>query len=510
MDKGDIQKAADEFYRLLDVDPAAAVALARGLPDIRLDDGLTTDSLRAAFFVDAAAVMEDLQLVREARAILEVLCAEHPDRLDVRYNLANALSTESKLHPYTGPAWYIDTLPLRFAARATYQEVIDASPNAGLLAEAQANLGNELWRAHRWVEAYDAFQEALVIDPTNAVASTGAVKVLLRARDLGIGDPAIAEAVAARHLRNVAGSRERIRQLAGQAAADDLDRLQGLGLQGGDPPDLSKASPYEQFVAHHRLALATTIEGLDVDLKRWDSLHISSIIETTDAGHGVPPAFAISNAAKAEYLAVRWLCYLALTEESGIPETGSYADTLDYAVYGVRPALMVLAQRASLDVLDKIALLITEYLGLGDKSRTVKFRTRWHHWDKNTIAGWNESLAPEIDGGNRGFVALADVAADLSKEGFLWKKKDLRDAGTHRVIIVHDLGKSPSRESPYVTHVGEGEFGKAVLGTLRLARASLLYTVEAIALCEARKSEGYKFLGSLTVPSHHWVRGEEE
>lgn len=512
MRDGDLRKLRDDLYRLLDADPAAAVRKVRDLPEIHREDGITADSIRAALFVDAAIALNDIELVREARGILESILERAPGRIDIQYNLANALSNECQLMPYRDPSWYLDTRALRLEARAVYQRVVEAGVDEDYLARAQTNLGNELWRAHRWVEAYDAYLDALGIDPTNVVASTGAVKVLLRARDLGIGDPAMAATIAARHLQNAADGRERILELAGQAAAAEFDRLQALGLAGGSLPDLSNVGDYERFVAEHRLMLSPTIEGLDASLKRWDSMHIGRVIETTGTSPGIPPLFAIFNVAKAEYLSARWLFYLSMREDVGIPETGSYHDTLDYAVYGVRPSLAIFAQRAALDVLDKIALLVTEYLGLAEDPRSVTFRSRWHRRDKKTqeIIGWHEGVADEIAQGNRGFIALADVAVDLSREGFLGKKKSLRDAGTHRALVLHDLAKEPSRESAYVTHEDETEFHRAVLETLRLARASLLYLVEGLELSAARQEQQHPFLGTLFVPPHHWIRGEDD
>ena len=45
-----------------------------------------------------------------------------------------------------------------------------------VLSTAFTNLGNALVRAHRWVEAYDAYSSALKHDRTNSVASTGAAR----------------------------------------------------------------------------------------------------------------------------------------------------------------------------------------------------------------------------------------------------------------------------------------------------------------------------------------------
>lgn len=57
-------------------------------------------------------------------------------------------------------------------------------------------------------------------------------------------------------------------------------------------------------------------------------------------------------------------------------ETGAYHDTLDYANYGTNQSLAVFAQRAAMDVLDKVAAFVTEYLGLPGNAKHVYFTNR--------------------------------------------------------------------------------------------------------------------------------------
>jgi hypothetical protein len=145
-----------------------------------------------------------------------------------------------------------------------------------------------LWKTHRWVEAYDAYTEALARDGSNAIASTGAAKVLLRCVARGLGDKHVLQSVAARHIKNARLHPERIAELAGVRAQEQLSKLLQKPLRGGKPPDLSQASEYEKFVLLHRLALSPTVEGLNCSLKRWDSLRIGSIAERVATENGVP------------------------------------------------------------------------------------------------------------------------------------------------------------------------------------------------------------------------------
>lgn len=379
MDRSELKAISDELYTLLDSDPRAAVARAREIARASCSRGLIPDVLIAGLFIDAGAATSDADLIREALATLETFEARFPEQLEISYNMANAMSALAQLQPTHGPSWHLDTLEIRQRARLYFDKAVQ-SADADIRARSYTNLGNELWRAHRWVEAYDAFQEALLIDSSNAVARIGALKVLLWSRDLGIADPALADAIAARHLHEAANCRDRLWELAGAASVRELDRLLAMDTAPGSLQDLTLANSYARFVANNRLALSLSIEGLQLDLNRWDSLQIRSVIETKSHARGVPPVFSIFNTAKSEYLTARWLCYKAM--ESEVDETGTYGDSLDYARYGMRPALLVLAQRASVDVLDKIAFLISEYLQIEEDPQKVEFQTRWHKRNK--------------------------------------------------------------------------------------------------------------------------------
>ncbi|MDI6809947.1 MAG: LA2681 family HEPN domain-containing protein [Candidatus Eisenbacteria bacterium] len=374
-------------------------------------------------------------------------------------------------------------------------------------ARAFTNLGNALNRANRWVEAYDSYLKALELDRTNAVASTGAAKVLLRSIDRGIGKKEDLQAAASKHLKESRIHEARLRELTGEQAYQHLRKILDLDLDV--PERQSKSvSEYERFVAKNRLALAPTIEGLDVSPKRWDALRIHSLIEPADKGGGIPPLFAMFNVLKGEYLLARRMAFDA--DNCEINDSGSYSDTLDYAVYGVRPSMLISAQRMCMDILDKIAIAVTEYLGLKDHKRSISFRNRWfsRKSGKSKERIWHADIRESLMRGNLVVVAMAEMALDLSGEGFLFEKKLFRDAGTHGYTVLHDLGADPSRPSDYVEHCSLVSFSHVMIDSLRLARAAIIYFVELVALEERLKRNGTKTV-ALDVPDYHWIRGED-
>lgn len=423
------------------------------------------------------------------------------------YNKANALIDKADACSVKRPDWYLCTADLRRDARRLFQQAAGASSSADVRGRATTNLGNSLYQANRWVEAYDSYCDALKYDPTNAVASLMAAKVLKRCINRRIGNQKVLQCVAAKHLKSAARNIERLKEIAGESALDQLKQL--LKNNWSVSQVLVKApSRYEAFVELHRLALSLTIEGLEVSLKRWDNLKPFSVTESVNKDSGVPPVFAMCNTLKSEFLVARRLAFDAISDPP--KDSGSYSDTLDYAIYGVCSSMLVLAQGMSMDILDKIAVAVTEHLELGDKREGIYFRNRWFAEKDKTIAktSWHADLLKPLNGGNVAIIALADIALDIRENGYLTGKRQMRNEGTHRFVVLHDVGSSPSRECSYVQHWSLKDFELETLQTLRLARSAIIYFVEFIALEErARRVETKTILQE--VPDHHWIRGKD-
>lgn len=494
---------------LMDDDPAKAIEEARSLPSDAPVKGLLYTSLKAAVLIDAGSSGKDKQAIEEGVALLRSLLSESPKDASLHYNLGNGLAALAEQYSSTTNTWYLDTADIRREARDRLQKAISARDNAPVRSTAFTNLGNALLRAHRWVEAYDAYSSALKDDGTNSVASAGAARVLLRCSDRRIGNKSVLLSVAARHLKTANVQPGRITELAGKRAQEELTPLLQMELPNGNPPDLSAASDYEKFVARHRLALSPTIEGLDCSLKRWDSLRFESIAEPIGSASGVPPLFAMLNVMKSDFLAARHLAHQALTAK--FPDSGFYADTLDYAVYGIVPSLLSLAQRACIDVLDKIAAATTEYFAIPGNVKVVYFWSRWFDDPRaEPPLVWHPSLRPHIDNGNTAIIALADISFDINEDGFLVRKKAFRHSSTHRFTVLHDMGCRPSRESAQIEHCEIAEFKDQLIESLQLARAAVLYFVEMVSIAEKTRAAGTGKIGTITVPSHHHIRGEDD
>ncbi len=493
---------------VLNEDPAQARAEARILPAGPSAKSKLFMHLKASIFIDAGASLGDKKAVEDGVAIFEDLLTTRPDDDVSRHNAGNGFIALADLQPYTGFDWYLQTAVIRQKARWQFQRVASSDNQRQVSSQAWTNLGNAFLKAYRWVEAYDAYSRALQHDNANGVASTGAAKILLRCVKSRIGNAAILRSVAARHLRVAKQHPERIKELIGPRACASLEKLIQQPVVAGDVPKLGRATDYEKFVARHRLALSPTIDGLDCSLKRWDSLQIRSFTETSATSGGIPPLFAMFNVLKSDFLAARLLAFRALSEK--LPDSGFYSDTLDYAIYGVAPAMLSLAQRACIDVLDKIAVATTELFDIPGAQKNVYFSNRWLLAKKGQPLAWDAAIGPEIETGNTAALALAELSLDVHQDGALHQKKAYRHASTHRFTVLHDIGCTPSRPSDCVEHCNLSDFKSHLIESLQLARAAIIYFVEMISIREAAHKRGKGLVEVMNVPSHHWIRSEAQ
>jgi tetratricopeptide (TPR) repeat protein len=501
--------ARSRLQSLVDDDPSKAIDEARALPADKPIGGIYFTSLKACILIDAGFFGKNKHAIEEGVALFKNLLVKSPKHADLHYNLGNGLVGLADLEPYAGYDWYLTTAAARREGRSCFQQAISATGNHQIRSVALTNLGNALGKAHRWAEAYDAYARALAQDGSNAMASTGAAKILLRCIARGIGDKKVLQSVAARHLEKAKLHPGRIAELAGARAQQQLSKLLQKPLEGRTQPDLSHASAYEKFIAAHRLALSPTIDGQDCSLKRWDSLRFHSITEPAGKDSGVPALFAMLNVMESDFLAARYLAYLALS--GTLPESGLYSDTLDYAVYGVAQSMLSLAQRACIDVLDKVAVATTDYFAIPGSPRTVYFTNRWFaDSQRGQTMAWHPSLRPHIDKGNTAMIALAEISLDVEEGGALHRKKAFRHSSTHRFTVLHDLGCKPSRESVHVEHCEISDFKSHLIESLQLARAAVLYFVEMISIAENANIIGPEKTPPINVPSHHYIRSEDD
>jgi len=499
----------EKLYSLINANPIEAIKEAK---NIEPQDDLTpelVDMLKGSIFIDAGGFTHDPEVIEEGIKIFWKLFHDDTRRIDFAYNLANGLYALSKIYDNDEKHWFIKSHEWRKKSRQLYHYIGSTKSDNSICTQAMTNIGNIFLRSQRVLEAYDAYREALQYDPENGIAATGAAKILLHYINHNIGDTELLKHIAANLIAQANDHKDKILRYGGSRALEELGDLLSLRLETKEIKNQNNLSDYEHFIAKNRLALSPTIEGVDSSIKKWDSLIIEFIIEKRDAEFGVPPIYAMFNTLKSEYLAARYLTYKAL--KTNLQDSGFYSDTLDYANYGIDTSLLVLAQKSCIDILDKIAIATSEYFDLPGDKRSIDFYNRWYIKDKHGINDWEDKIKTEIDRGNYALIALSELSEDFSEDGFLQVKKSLRNASTHRFVILHEGSVDNVRQSKYIEHYDQNDFSNELVTTLQVVRSALFYFVEMISINEYQKKNASNVVSvPLVVPSHHSIRGENK
>ena len=513
-----LRNALAEFAilaRRTDEDPTGVIVDVTELVE-RLGEPSTEFAVRVRLFassvvINAAMVCGDVAAL-ELGSQWATAAIDHPglsasDLLSAEYNRANALSTVVKIRvdhcqraqPELGwPAAYRNARwadrDLLATVRAGFHAYATQFPDAEQRSMGWCNLANEFDHSGRWLEAYDAYVAALAADPSNGNAAGNAARLIRQVADSGWGYSDHLHGLHDNYLAEARALRDRTVEIAGEHAARLYDAMTPYGCESATLHAPQSDDPYQVWVARHRLALAPALEGLGANEDHWDSVMIASVTTPVDQAEG-PMIFRMLNLLKADYLAARRMAYRAeqMLEESPygqhVSDPGRYVDTLDFALYGEAAATLLLAQRSALDTLDKIAVAVNEHLGLGDNPRRINFREFW-----TTKSG--DQIRPELLSHDTiAFLALAELARDLDKDGLYVKAQDLRNAATHRFPLVHQ-GFHEIDATDALLPVIVDEAVATTRHALAVARSAYLYVVATLDMIEKRKQR------RLTLPVH--------
>jgi tetratricopeptide (TPR) repeat protein len=383
------------------------------------------------------------------------------------------------------------------AARRDFRSAAGAA-DADQATRALTNLGNTLSTSGRWLEAYEQYTEAVAVDPTNGNAAGNAAYSLLHVLQAELGPAGHLAAVYGKYRDLAQANRARTVELAGEATAEKWDaELPEIPTQG-HLAHAASDDPFVRWVARERLALTPVMDGLGSDNARFDDVAIESVT-TGISEPDMPQIFASANVLKADYLAARSTVYRGLTmlDDSAdgwalhAQDTGTYADTLDYATYGESISSLTLGWRAALDVLDKIAVATNEYLGTGDDAGKVNFRTYWFAKKKgkpDPAAGLRAEL---LDGRTDVLraLALAELADDLDDGGLYEHAQAVRNRSTHRLVRAK-LFDAEGVTNTALSTLDVSELRRGSVQALRVARSALLYFHALVTVTERRKGDG--------------------
>jgi len=210
----------------------------------------------------------------------------------------------------------------------------------------------------------------------------------------------------------------------------------------------------------------------------------------------IPRLLRTVNEIKERYATARFSLFEALHplfDLSPYENMTYYADTLDYAAYGLRVAKVKFALENAFNILDKIAFFLDYYLELKMDENSINFFNIW----TEKINGKRQLKKSIHDRMNSKLMGLYDLSIDLTPEGYLYPIRKSRNVSTHRYLIPHVEGWRMGTEidgEDY--HLMYEELTEKTIKVLQIARAAVIYMIALINEEESKKKSG----GSKSAP----------
>jgi tetratricopeptide (TPR) repeat protein len=310
-----------------------------------------------------------------------------PDKSpNIAYNLANAelglweLSVKQNDLAY---AWEHDRTHLR-GARATFDRIgADESAPRELRLKALTNAGNAYDVVGRPLDALDRYGHALAIDPNYGMAlGNRGLTLLYSAPYMGVHRAAILreagdwlDAAIANEASVVAGGGVKAFRDFEQARTKVPRVKARVGTKAQRWCD-----DYLRWCLQYDFFLHVSHGCLDEDTAELDPLFFQRVVTSVDEQgqqrmNALVDAF---NSVKQDYVAARYLAWLAIGPDSPIREHTAamtervrFLDSLTYARWGTRTGMAVQALAAATNVLDKVASTVHVYLATSRRVNQV-------------------------------------------------------------------------------------------------------------------------------------------
>jgi tetratricopeptide (TPR) repeat protein len=357
------------------------------------------------------------------------------------------------------------------------------------------DLGNSLDNTGRHIEALEAYDHALELNPRfgMALGNRGMTLLARAARLPDFSHPVLCEAVAA-----LDAALAEPESIAAHGDANALNifkreraRVQGTPTHEHDPIELPE--PHLEWCRAKELLLHPSPRCITPQTKLLDAVrfgHLTIGIDDESQARLRTLQDAL-NALLQDYISARYLGWQ--TAEPGsdlrhgvdvLNQHAGFADTLSYARWGTATGLALVALAAANNLLDKVAGVTHLYLQTG-RDRVYFFEFWLKPAKKKTPRDVDDVIEEELKAGNRGLLALCDLACELERPSALKTVKGRRHAVTHRAIAVHDILRDDAPKD-WVERISAEELREGILDQLRRGKAALTYLVDLIAEHEHR------------------------
>ena len=385
------------------------------------------------------------------------------------------------------------------------------------------NLGNQLSKIGRFIEAVETFDRALNLNRKFGMASGNrgiALDHYARALyDDGHAGYMVVDAydcltaaVAADAFYEGAGYehahqafREEARRIESRIDIKAVRKIRAKQYKLGKS---SEERHYRKWCLQNRLFINPLNDLGPLSVAAQDVLTLPSLTVSIASGPNVPQIIGFFNQMKQEFVSARYLFY-----EGIIARGPHFSDhdvrlynTLDYPAYSLAVEKMRAAFRVFYSLLDKISFFLNHYLQLGHKPKSVSFRSVWYEpkgGDARPLLG-QFAVCP-----NWPLRGLFWLSKDLFEEEFKSATepdaealKEIRDYLEHKYLQIHqEMTASIAPAFSYSLY--KGDFAGRTLRLLRLVRASMIYLSLAV-WSEERKRDRDGGRKTVTMPLDVW------
>jgi hypothetical protein len=479
-------------------------------------------------FVDAAFDARRADVLRHVAALpatIDLSAALPAERTSLDYylgNLWNGIKAIESPHPTGGWEWERPEVENEITClRRAVQSGGFASCVELRRCQILTNLGNAYSTTGRFIEAVEAWNEALAIEPRFGMARA----------NRGVGRWSYAHALYdnghamlfAHHawrdldpdaLRGIErGARPHfatVRAEIAMAVRDEFLRA-AVDLENWPLGDSDEEVSYRWWSLRQRLFLNPLNDLGAIPIAARDVLTAPSIVAPIGQG---PRYHGFFNQIKQEYCAARWLAYESITRSGPhFADRGVLLyNTLDYPSYSIATEKLKLSFRACYSIFDKIAYLLNAYLALGIPERSASFRGIWYIGQQR-----NRGIRPEFDRREnwplRGLYWLAkDLFEDKDEfrsaiEPAAQQLNEIRNHVEHKYLKLHLPMWVGPRAADLATHLIDDlaksvrleEFEATTIKLMQLCRAAIIYLSLGVHR-EEQLREAQRPRGSITPP----------
>lgn len=473
---------------------------------------LSVKSNLAGIIIDLGNIQGKLDYVEEGISLIKETFQEHKD-LDystvsvLTYNLSNGYYSKYLILHKADKG--TKAIKANNEAKTLLQNLIlnKSKITRELHQQVIANYANCLDHIGRNIEAIDQYYDCLKLFPyhglamvncgyaiENIISASGKhqVKNLFEAWNLQncacANEERLLRYTNRSILSNIKTHLEKFEDQIGKTFDKGLDDLKEYQKHRKEVHGVPKVVPWIEQINNDRLLLTLNLNPLNSIEECVDDIFFQNLAtEPGDLGINRFTKLAnIINNIKEDFATSRYLYYESYKNEkiAKIGQMTKYANSLNYAQFGLSSGLLKASFKLAVDCLDKIATLLSEYFEFGNEDKNISFNNFWFI-DCEYKKGINPLIEKRINE-NRYLGALKNLQEDWFLQEFPGPLKNIRDDATHRRFTLY-WRLTASNEDKNIRSYSYDEFREITFFLLRMVKAAIIYSLITIDIEENEK-----------------------